>query len=160
MNEEAVLAQLKQDLPYMFGRSHYCCYHRGWVAVFDTLCRNIDAVLGTDNRAFRWTTVKEKYGSARFYFELDHLRELMVDLHHGSRVVSLRMGGSQDADDEVRNSIIGLINEAQRATETRCAVCAAVGHVTRQEGWLICVCEMHSQFSAGSIREASYLLEI
>ena len=160
MNEEAVLAPLKLDLPYMFGRSRYFCHHRGWAGVFYTLCRNIDAVLGTDKRAFRWTTVKEKYGSARFYFELDHLREFMVDLHQCSRVVSLRMGGSQDADDEVRNSIIRLINEAQRATETRCAVCAAVGHVTRQAAWLICVCEMHYQISADCIREASYLLEI
>ena len=61
--------QLKARFAYMFvGRPISMEFYDGWLPVFAQACEQIDEVLGENKRDFHWVQVKEKFGSARFYF--------------------------------------------------------------------------------------------
>jgi hypothetical protein len=63
---------LETRLPYMFQGNHLgigIC--KGWYPIFSKLCQEIDLVMGDNKQGFHWVQVKEKFGAARFYWELD-----------------------------------------------------------------------------------------
>ena len=65
-------AELKARFPYQFDnpKSLGISFARGWFKGFAELCAEIDTLLGDDKRGFVWAQVKEKFGSARFHFDI------------------------------------------------------------------------------------------
>jgi hypothetical protein len=63
--------QLKDRFADMFaGQNIGFSFYRGWFALFENLSHDIDALLGQDKRGFHWVQLKEKFGSARFYWAM------------------------------------------------------------------------------------------
>jgi translation initiation factor IF-1 len=152
MSQQEILDKLKSDFTYMFSSPGYFTYQLGWNEIFDQLCRQIDALLPIDKRGFRWTQIKEKYGSARFYFELDGRRETIVDLHLGGKVVSMRVRNVED--DDVRIQIVKLIAAAQSESERTCVICGKDAQIRLVDRWLCCLCDAHIDASREEIRQS------
>ncbi len=63
------LQNLKARLPYMFPSSAWgFVFYRGWLSMTVRVCEEIDMLLGEEKQGFCWTQIKEKFGSARFYY--------------------------------------------------------------------------------------------
>jgi hypothetical protein len=44
---------------------------KGWMPLFAQLCADVDQALGADTYGFYWSQIKEKFGSARFYYRFE-----------------------------------------------------------------------------------------
>jgi hypothetical protein len=65
MTEEKMTTpkQLEARFPYMFaGQNIGFSFYRGWFALFENLCQDIDALLGQGKRGFRWVGIKNGLG--------------------------------------------------------------------------------------------------
>jgi hypothetical protein len=56
-------------------------FYRGWLPITVRVCEEIDALLGNDKARFCWTQIKEKLGSARYYYDLRGNGAPEVDVH-------------------------------------------------------------------------------
>ena len=145
--------QLKARFPYMFdGENIGFQFYRGWFASFTRLCEDIDALLGEDKRGFHWTQIKEKFGSARFYWAMKgHTPNLHVDLISAKGVTTLvrsgaaRVQGSGDATRVLSERIGALVHAAARATSSMCIVCGQTGALNQDSAWILTLCERHAQ---------------
>lgn len=149
MEQQKSLDQLMADLGYMFTKPGYYTYHQGWFSVFEDLCRNIDSMLGSDKRYFRWVEIKEKYGAARFYFEMDGLSDLILDLNVGGRHISIRK--PRGMEDKLRGLVTQKIVEAQDSTAKKCIVCGDAAEVKLRDRLLVCLCDSHSNLTRSEI---------
>lgn len=122
---------------------------KGWMPVFAKLCEDIDALLGADKQGFSWHQVKEKFGTARFYFKLGKARiPMRVDVMTPKGVMSLRLPlPATDAgpDLEMVNRISALTDAAEGQTHEVCLVCGEPGKLDRTGGYLLNLCEGHAK---------------
>ena len=119
--------QLRERFPYQFAVKHpYQAFHRGWFPIFVTLCEHVDELLNEDKRGFVWTSLKEKWGSARFQFQWEP-------------------PGNTNVDAELAHDIRELVREAERATEHRCIVCGKPATINKEEAWVLALCDQHVQ---------------
>ena len=92
----------------------------GWQDLLERACARIRAAVQVDGGTFKFTQIKEKYGTARLYWEstlspeADALVEEIIDL------------------DEARSACT-------------CEVCGAEGRLQRVGGWLRTRCAAHGQ---------------
>lgn len=115
-------AELKAKYPYMFeGANIGIDLHDGWLPTFAAACDAVDKLLGVDKAGFHFSQVKEKFGSARIYWE------------------------SKVLDKEVEKGITRLIDGAEKATESLCMVCGAPAEIKKYGGWFACLCEVHGR---------------
>ncbi|MFZ4479088.1 MAG: HAD domain-containing protein [Rhodoferax sp.] len=91
--------QLNRRYPYMFsGENVGISIPRGWTAIFEALCIDIDQTLGTDKRGFHFTQCKERFGSARWYsYTVEQLREIFSA--------------------EIAGQLVGVINQNTNASK-------------------------------------------
>jgi hypothetical protein len=145
--------QLKARFSYMFaGENIGLSFCRGWFPLFTQLCEEIDALLGPDKCGFHWVQLKEKFGSARFYFEMKgHAPNLHVDLISQRQVTTIvrRSGGSSPAEagdlqPSVPRRIDDLVQQATLATRSLCIVCGQPGKPNQDEPWILVLCEEHA----------------
>lgn len=135
--------QLKVLYPYQFeGPVIYLAFMSGWIDVFAQLCEDIDKTLGPDKRGFHWTQTKEKFGMARFYFQLG--------------VTGFDDEGNELEDSEeiieLRRKLLALKHQAEVQTSRRCIVCGDPGDFHSDESWRLVLCETHAaQRGAGVI---------
>ena len=112
---------LSKRFPYMFsGRNIGLSVGDGWMDLFAKLCEDIDALLGDDKRGFHWVQLKEKFGTARFYY------------------------GQELGDDAVFSEIADLVNAAEQMTHTMCMQCGQPGKPNVKYGWVLTLCETHA----------------
>ncbi len=117
-----MINDLSKRFPYMFnGRNIGLSVGDGWMEVFAKLCEDIDTLLGDDKRGFHWVQLKEKFGSARFYYEHD-----------------------PDGGDEVFGQIADLVGVAMGKTHTMCMQCGQPGKEDAKYGWVLTLCEEHA----------------
>jgi hypothetical protein len=147
MNE---LQELKQRYAYMFaGNIIELSVAKGWMPLIAKLCEDIDAVLGADKQGFSWQQVKEKFGTARFYFRLGKSRiPLRLDVMAPDGVMSMRLAppatdGGPDL--ELVNRISALTDAAEGKTRQVCLVCGEPGTLDRTGGHLLNLCEAHAK---------------
>jgi hypothetical protein len=146
--------QLKARFPYMFEGEHIgLLFCRGWFPLFTKLCEDIDTLLGPDKRGFHWVQLKEKFGSARFYWEMEgHEPNLHIDFISATQVLTaVRRSRSSDADEatdtwrSVPDFIDELVREATAATRTMCIVCGRPGRVNQDQPWTLVLCDEHAE---------------
>lgn len=89
---------------------------RGWLPIVEELDREI-AEIDPD---YRINQIKEKFGGLRYYIEL------VTD------------------DDEERNHIHELVNEAEAKCDTICEICGEEGKISGKR-WLKCRCKEHAR---------------
>lgn len=130
---------LKLRYPYMFEGAHIGhAFHRGWFRLFSETCRDIDALLGLDKRGFHWAQLKEKFGTASWYFRMDK--------HAG------------EEEEALRKRIFERIMEGSSQTAKTCMICSAPGERDDGNEWyLLTLCAHHTKLrkiNPDSVREA------
>jgi hypothetical protein len=145
--------QLKARFLYMFeGENIGFEFYRGWFLVFAKLCEDIDALFGDDKRGFHWVQIKEKFGSARFYWAMKgYTPNMHFDFIGTDGVAALmrkgavRAKGKADTLPALSERIDVLVREAAQATRNLCLVCGQPGTVNEDSSWLLTLCELHAQ---------------
>jgi hypothetical protein len=163
MNTERELtpAALKARFAYMFPEesSLGISFARGWLPLFERLCAEIDSVLGEERRRFHWVQVKEKYGSARFYWQLGRYdRPIAVDIIGPEATVSVKLPKSRrrrpvESDETLMERIGEIVRAAEDETRNICIACGELGQVDDTGGYLLVLCPEH-----GSHRRSGRLL--
>lgn len=117
-------AELKARYPYQFNnpKSLGVSFARGWFKGFAQLCAEIDEILGEDKRGFVWAQVKEKFGSARFHFDIV---------------------GRTRKNAKIAEQILDLTLKAGRRTAKQCIVCGEPGEIRTDDGYMLCLCDAH-----------------
>jgi hypothetical protein len=92
----------------------------GWQDLLERACARIRAAVQADGGTFKFTQIKEKYGTARLYWE-------------GAL--------SPEADARVEE----IIDLAEPRSACTCEVCGAEGRLHRAGGWLMTRCAAHAQ---------------
>jgi hypothetical protein len=135
--------QLKLRFPYMFaGENIGFSFYRGWFPLFAKLCEDIDALLGEDKRGFHWAQLKEKFGSASFYWEMTgYAQQLHVSLISDNQVDEF---STRYRKDSLPSQIDTLVREATMATRSRCIVCGEAATLDRSESYVLVLCEHHA----------------
>jgi hypothetical protein len=143
---------LQAKYPYMWaGPNIGISIPKGWIMIFAELCEAIDQILGDNKQGFIWTQVKEKFGAGRFYYGYgSRSSPIRIDIIGGEKVTSLtnnpRSSKPKNAtDQEKRDAISKLVNEAETMTGTSCICCGALGKRINSFSWLITLCDMHEQ---------------
>lgn len=123
--------ELMARYPYQFAGEHISMsFARGWFSIFAQLCADIDQALGDDKRGFRCVQVKEKFGQARVYYQLDE------DFF--------------EREPELATKLMKLKVAAEVATATVCAVCGRPGSINEDMVWKLALCDEHRhQVEAG-----------
>jgi len=133
---------------------------RGWFALVDALCTDLEAILGDRAEAFVVDQVKEKFGGLRFYWSMRGAKNTIeVDVAgakasapgeapsadgYVERVSDTPMGFrvSIRPDDELSAAIAARILQAEEESFATCQMCGAPGEL-RREGWLYTACAAH-----------------
>lgn len=126
--------------PYQFaGEQISMSFSRGWFSFFAKLCSDIDQVLGEDKRGFHWRQVKEKFGQARVYYQLDE------DVPENEPLLAKRL--------------MDLKGVAEVASAKVCAVCGRPGFISEAMVWKLALCNEHSQQVAAGMRPSIWFEE-
>ena len=116
---------ISQRFAYQFGGKHIgLSVARGWVPLFEKLCLDIDTALGDDKREFEWSQIKEKFGSARFYFRMNHRQ-----------------------DDPIGDVIYDLVHRAESDTFTKCLMCGRLASGSSYGAYYAILCPEHAAAS-------------
>ncbi|WP_218511956.1 hypothetical protein [Variovorax sp. dw_308] len=136
--------QLKALFPYMFeGEAISMEFYDGWLPIFAQACEQIDEVLGDNKRGFYWRQVKEKFGTARFYYRMDGKRRLVVDVIGGAEGnILIKM--PTNAGDSAADRIDAIVDQAEERTRTTCMVCGAPARTRPYDGYYLTVCALHA----------------
>ena len=143
--------ELRARYPYQFVRPHIeLSFYKGWMSLFAQMCADIDAELGPNKRGLRWVQLKEKFGAARWYSQMDPLLEPNEDAedqtHLSIAEVNERLRRLADPDElALRERIQALRLEAEARTQMTCIVCGEAGEVDRGTGYHLVVCPEHAR---------------
>ena len=99
----------------------------GWRDLLDRACIRIRAVLQAHGGSFKFTQVKEKYGTARLYWE-------------GSL--------SEEAEEKLDEAI----DLAQARSACTCEQCGKPGRLFNRGGWLATACAEHARGELAPIK--------
>lgn len=144
------LDELKARFPYQFeGKNIGISVAKGWFPAFVQLCVEIDFLLGDDKRNFHWTQVKEKFGSARYYWAMDDRNSganLCIIDGNGSTLSILHQvqADTVNPPSQLSRQIAELIDKASGATSTACIACGAPGTLDSSQGYVLVLCKEHS----------------
>ena len=136
--------ELKARYPYQFAVPHIgLSFYRGWMPVFAQLCADIDVQLGLNKGGFHWGQPKEKFGSARWYCQMEPLlepNEAAEDLTHLSiaQINERYLCLADPQEVALRERIQSLQREAYARTHTACIVCGDLAEVDRSTGTVWC----------------------
>lgn len=123
--------ELKDKYPYMFaGPDLGISFARGWFPSFVQLCVDVDQLLGEDRMRFRWIQVKEKFGTARFHFELGRARP-------GMR--------TDQAKAQLMSDLLKLTQRASLASATQCVICSAPASLDETDLVYMTLCPLHRE---------------
>jgi len=133
--------------PYQFaGRNIGFGIANGWLPLFGKLCEDLDQVLGPNKRGFHWVQLKEKFGSARFYWEMSGVqKQVFVDLIRPDGVTTFSNSpkARAEAEDEVVKKINELVSTATSKTNSMCIVCGQEGKADNFEYYTLVLCAKH-----------------
>jgi hypothetical protein len=136
--------QLKSRYPYMFSRPNIGLeFYRGWMPILEDACAEIDAVLGERKQSFHWRQIKEKWGSARFYWALGRSKRTVIDIQ-GEEGEVVTFNSATAKGDSVAERIDAIVDAAEAKTRKTCIVCGAPGTLQSPDGYYLTLCSLHS----------------
>jgi len=140
-------SEIKTRFPYQFSEKNIGLdIANGWLPMFERLCHDIDNALGVDKHGFHWVQLKEKFGSARFYWKMSGVQKSMaIDLiGPDGNVLSFRNKPKAKLDDkQLVQKIDDLISTAESKTANMCIVCGDEGKPDNMDYYTLVVCEKH-----------------
>jgi hypothetical protein len=150
---------LETRFPYMFQGKHLgigIC--KGWFPIFSMLCQDIDFLLGEDKQGFHWVQVKEKFGTARFYWELDAIEApLRIDMltPDGPQSFAVDISGKDlpQSNTNLVEQLSKLEMTAESATARVCAACGEPGARHSNE-YFLTLCSPHAAQYEGPPRQS------
>lgn len=92
----------------------------GWRNLLDRACARIQATLQVRGGSFRFTLIKEKYGTARLYWE-----------------------GA--LSEETEQKVSEAIDLAEAASACTCEQCGKPGRLFNRGGWFVTACDEHGE---------------
>lgn len=147
------LKEIKQLYPYQFcGENIGLSIANGWLPQFAELCKSVDELLGENKRGFHWVQLKEKFGSARYYWSIKGRHDsVRVDLISSKKVISLATSPSvsKSQPQALFDQLSEMISAAEAKTHGHCIVCGAPGKVDQREGYVLVLCDKHAKQRAG-----------
>lgn len=154
------LRALKMRYEYMFARPHNGRdFYRGWLPDLIVACDAIDHLLGENKRGFHLGQVKEKFGSARYYWSTGQVKPLRLSLITNGGVLE-RAYGLESAN-SVEKQIGQFLMAAEQSSRYKCIVCSERAEIRSFGGWLLATCDRHGPdvmpkevlFKAAHLRE-------
>ena len=143
--------ELVERFPYMFaGHNIGLSFYKGWFALFAKMCEDVDATLGPDKRGFHFTQIKEKFGSARFYWTMRReaedgpMRVKFNDFTESGQVVHLSRNKTLESATNLAQRVAAIIDAAELETEHLCIACGKPGESTNRQGYVLVVCPEHA----------------
>jgi hypothetical protein len=136
----------------------------GWYGIVDRLCTDLERILDARAPQFSIAQIKEKFGSLRFYWDLDGepsplfadvLGSLPADIalatfptESGTEVVvaATAVGTriSIRGTDALSRAIAALVTEAEAESTRTCLTCGQPGRLWT-DGWLHVACDHHKR---------------
>jgi len=130
----------------MFDKPHIGFdFYRGWQPILAGVCVALDdlfkAEVGEDYDGFAWRQIKEKFGSARFYYQLmppedDPSLIILLDSNQPVRHTPAHWDAVSSAVDE-------LVSAGEVATQSACMACGAKADQGSGPGWITTLCDKH-----------------
>lgn len=141
--------ELQNRYPYMFTGQHLgISVCKGWFPIFAKLCQDVDDLLGENKQGFHWVQVKEKFGSARFYWELDKVgTRLRFDVLTSTGLQSGAVDTTGNDHSQNDNGLVAEIAKLEMAAEAATAgVCAACGEpgARHSNAYFLTLCQTHA----------------
>lgn len=140
---------IRARFPYQFaGESIGTSVPKGWAPGFARLCADIDAALGDNKHGFHWIQLKEKFGSARFYYAFGRRKAAVhLDIVAPDGVLNFVTAPAIKPGEEefgrVCEAVDKLVNEATAKTRHACLVCGEPGEGHLSDGYLMVLCPAH-----------------
>ena len=143
--------ELVARFPYMFaGNNIGLSFYKGWFGLFAEMCEDVDAALGSDKRGFKFSQIKEKFGSARFYWTMnrepeDGPTQVKVNVFTESgQVVHLSRNKTLENATTLPQRVAAIIDAAELETEHHCIACGKHGERANRQGYVLVVCPEHA----------------
>lgn len=145
---------LKAMYRYQFeGPNIGISFARGWLPLFAQLCADIDRTLTGNKRGFHWVQVKEKFGSARFYFAFaDRESDVVIDIAGPGGVLTKQIAtkartrsNAGKEFERIAGEIRRLVNEAESKTRHACLACGAEGSSHEHDDYYLVLCPVHQK---------------
>lgn len=134
--EPTSLKELRARYPYQFSGPYLEIeVAKGWMPLFAQLCADVDEALGADTYGFYWSQIKEKFGSARFYYRFGE-REPVPSDYRPDRDHSRNY-------QQVVMEVLNLTDKAEEATLAACLACGKAGSRDSTGGYLLVLCPEH-----------------
>lgn len=137
---------LQARFPYMFSNKDNlgCAFHRGWMPILAGLCVEIEQLLGERRGAFHWRQIKEKFGTARFYYSLRNAHDMRVDLMNPGGRLSFSAGlESDDAFTDVKQAVFNLVRHGEEETTRSCMICGGPATPRAYGSYVLNLCADH-----------------
>ena len=149
------LSEVQERYPYMFEGEHIGHeVQLGWTDVFGQVCQEVDQLLGPDPRRFHWTQLKEKFGSARWYYSLERLPGELIERPRvtfssfnpaDGSVTRLNPTDSVIVHKSVSDRIAAVIQAGQDKTSTICIICGDAGSPDVLKDYALVLCKKHAK---------------
>jgi len=145
MKNQYLPRNLTERFPYMFEGEHLSLsIAKGWESLFEQLCEDIDALLGADRHGFYWVQLKEKFGSARFYWSMEGERQAVrIDEISKLGAVTTLVGRHVEnpSSPTLQEQISALVDAASDKTQHMCIVCGHAGKGHSDHGYVLILCD-------------------
>jgi hypothetical protein len=149
-------AALARRFPYMFDKPHIGFdFYRGWQSILSGVCVALDdlfkAEVGHDYDGFAWRQIKEKFGTARFYYrltkpEVEPSRIILLEHSQRARRTLADWDALSDAVDE-------LVSAGEVATQTACMACGEKADQGSGRGWITTLCDKHRIYVSDAVED-------
>jgi hypothetical protein len=139
--------QALRTFSYMFplagedGRRAYM-FFRGWLPAFISTCTEIDALLGANKRGFRWTRVREKYGSPSLRYWMEGQVRTATHIHRPDAVQRVESKPLMNAD-PTAVAIHERVLQLEVQLRSLCIVCGASSEINQDQGPWASLCAEH-----------------
>ena len=140
--------QLKALYPYQFSAPGVARldFAAGWMPVVVSMCRAVDVLMRDrlDRYSFVWIQFKEKFGAARFAYQL--------------RVHSDESGDEPESPEtrELRQRLLEIRLKAEIQTRTLCMVCGQPAQLV-DTPWMLTLCPEHEEVHRRGTPLSAYL---
>jgi len=118
----------------------------GWYALIDTLCSDIETVLGSEACVyFEVRQIKQKFGTLRFYYRLGECVDIHVDVmsSQGRQHFVGRQAGNDKVQEVHAARVRELVDTTCAASESVCEKCGASAQLHDLGGYLTTLCDQH-----------------
>jgi len=115
---------------------------RGWTAILERACEEIDRMIAIKKLRFHWVSLQEVDGVGRFIYGVNDRVRLLVDIQGESRRAFTYV--NSELPIAIQRRIDAIVWEAERLTAHSCVVCGAHCQPGTYFGRELPLCSLHT----------------